>query len=121
ASRLTGASQLVKTDDGTLVLTGDNTYTGGTAIDGGTLQLGNGGASGGILGDVINNGVLAFNRSSDRTFSGAIIGTGALTKQGAGTLTLTGVSTYTGATTLNAGQIMLQSGGRIDGTDHLTI
>ncbi|KAG1528412.1 hypothetical protein G6F50_018245 [Rhizopus delemar] len=30
ASRLTGASKLAKTDFGTLVLTANNTYTGGT-------------------------------------------------------------------------------------------
>ena len=36
---LTGASRLVKTDLGTLVLNAANTYGGGTAINGGTLQI----------------------------------------------------------------------------------
>ena len=35
-AELTGSTQLVKTDAGTLVLTGTNTYTGGTAINGGS-------------------------------------------------------------------------------------
>ena len=38
-SVLTGASRLVKTDLGTLVLNAANTYTGGTDINGGTVQI----------------------------------------------------------------------------------
>src|SRR3546814_3721712 len=47
AAELTGASQLVKTDLGTLVLSGTNSYTGGTAINAGTLSI----SSDGNLGD----------------------------------------------------------------------
>jgi autotransporter-associated beta strand protein len=39
---------------GTLVLTGANSYTGGTTILSGTLQLGNGNATGSIIGAVVN-------------------------------------------------------------------
>ena len=38
------------------ILTGANTYTGGTTITAGTLQLGNGGTTGSIAGNVVNNG-----------------------------------------------------------------
>ena len=38
---------------GTVTFTGANTYSGGTTINGATLQLGNGGASGSIVGDVV--------------------------------------------------------------------
>ncbi|MBO9698552.1 MAG: autotransporter-associated beta strand repeat-containing protein, partial [Sphingopyxis sp.] len=38
-STLSGASQLVKTDSGTLVLGGANSYTGGTLVTGGTVQI----------------------------------------------------------------------------------
>ena len=64
---------------GTLTLTGANTYTGGTTITAGTLQLGNGGTTGSITGNVVNNGALVFNRSDTLTFAGVISGTGALT------------------------------------------
>src|SRR5690606_30332974 len=39
SSELAGSAQLVKSDGGTLVLSGANSYTGGTLIDGGTLQI----------------------------------------------------------------------------------
>ena len=45
------------------MLTGTNTYSGGTTIDAGTLQLGNGGTTGSIVGNVTNNATLALNRS----------------------------------------------------------
>ena len=99
-----GAS-LVKIGAGTLTLTGANTYTGGTIISGGALQLGNGGASGAILGDVVDNGIFAINRSDTFTFGGVISGTGAFMQLGPGTTVLTGANTYTGATNVNAGTL----------------
>ena len=59
----TSALGITKIGTGTLILTGTNTYTGGTIINGGTLQLGNGGTSGRVVGNIIDNGILAFNRS----------------------------------------------------------
>lgn len=105
ASALTGAGRLDKVDLGTLVLSGTNTYTGGTAISGGTLQLGEGGTSGTLVGDVANNGTLAFNRSDAVSFGGAITGTGAVTQMGAGTTTLTGTNTYSGGTLISGGTL----------------
>ena len=93
---------------GTTILTGNNTYSGGTTISGGTLQIGNGGTSGSIIGNVSNAGTLAFNRSDSLTVGGTISGTGSLEQNGSGELTLTGQNTYTGATTVNAGTLSVE-------------
>jgi autotransporter-associated beta strand protein len=107
-SGIGGVSQI---GTGTTVLTGDNTYTGVTTIAAGTLQLGDGGASGAIVGDVADNGTLVFDRSDTVTFAGTISGTGAVNQIGGGTTILTADSTYTGVTTIAAGTLQLGSGG----------
>ena len=58
ARGITGAGGLTVTDNsgsgaGKVVLAGANTYVGGTAIAAGTLQLGDGGTTGSILGNVV--------------------------------------------------------------------
>ena len=86
---ISGSGGLVKTGNSALVLTGDNTFTGGITISGGTLQIGDGGTTGSITGDVTDNGTLAFIRNDNVTFDGTISGSGTLVQSGAGTLTLT--------------------------------
>ncbi|MGQ5524006.1 autotransporter-associated beta strand repeat-containing protein [Chitinimonas sp. PSY-7] len=108
---ISGSGALVKQGAGTLTLSSTQSYTGGTTISAGTLQIGNGGTSGNIVGNVTDNGTLAFNRSDDINFTGNISGTGALTKQGAGVLTLSGTNTYTGDTTISAGSLQVGNGG----------
>ncbi len=107
SNAISGSGTVEKTGAGTLTLSGNNTYGGGTTISAGTLQLGNGGATGSIMGDVLNNGTLAFNRSDTVTFAGIISGSGAVQHNGAGTTVLTGISTYAGATTVNAGNLIV--------------
>ncbi|MFY3535611.1 autotransporter-associated beta strand repeat-containing protein, partial [Achromobacter denitrificans] len=63
AGQVSGTGAVEQRGAGTTILTGDNSYTGGTAISAGTLQLGDGGATGAITGNVANNGTLAFNRA----------------------------------------------------------
>ncbi|MDR2195436.1 MAG: autotransporter outer membrane beta-barrel domain-containing protein, partial [Gallionellaceae bacterium] len=98
---------LVFLEDGRQILTGNNTYSGGTLIEAdATLQLGNGGASGSIVGNVLSNGVLAFNRSDVYTFAGQIDGVfGAVEQNGTGTTVLTAANTYRGTTTVNSGTL----------------
>ena len=85
---MTGAGSLTKEGVGTLTLTGANVYGGGTTIASGILQLGIGGTSGSILGNVANSGVLAFNRSDAVTFGGTVSGTGGVWQVGTGQTTL---------------------------------
>ena len=114
AAIVNGSSHsLTKVGGGTLILTAANTYTGGTTISGGTLQLGNGGTTGSIVGNVANNSVFAINRSDAFTFAGVISGSGAFNQIGSGTTTLSGVNTYTGATTVSAGGLTIAAGGSI--------
>ncbi|WP_456015062.1 autotransporter-associated beta strand repeat-containing protein [Methylorubrum populi] len=111
AAALSGGQRLEKTGSGTLTLTGDNTYGGGTLVSAGTLRIGAGGNSGAILGDVVNKAALVFDRADDLTYAGVISGSGTLEKAGAGTLTLTGASTLTGLTTVSAGTLRIGDGG----------
>jgi fibronectin-binding autotransporter adhesin len=80
-----------------LILSGDNTYTGGTTISGGNVQIGNGGTAGSIVGDVANNTRLTFNRTNFELV-GSVTGAGALSQIGTGTLFLGGNNTYSGTT-----------------------
>lgn len=120
SSTIAGAGSLT-TKGGLLLLGGDNTYTGGTTIATGTLQIGLNTTTGSIVGNVANNGSLVFYRSNALTYAGAVSGTGQLRQVGAGTLTMTGNSSYTGATTVDAGKLVLTSGGQIDGTTSLAV
>ncbi len=109
---ISGTGQLGKVGTGTLTLTGDNTYSGGTGISDGTLQVGNGGTTGSLgSGDVLNNATLAFNRSDALTVANSIFGTGGLNQIGTGTTILTGSNAYAGTTTISAGVLQVGLGG----------
>ena len=106
-----GAGAFTKVGSGTLVLTGSNTFTGGTTISAGILQLGNGGATGSIVGNVVDNGAFMINRSGALILGGTVSGDGAVLLDGPGTTILTGANTYSGGTTINAGTLQLGNGG----------
>ena len=112
-----------------LTLTGSNSYTGGTTVNAGTLNINADAALGAANGPLtftgsstlqagannivlnssrsilINSGVAATldTQGYGMEIDGAIAGPGSLTKVGSGTLTLTAANTYMGGTTLSGG------------------
>jgi outer membrane autotransporter protein len=85
---LSGSATLVKSDLGTLVLSGSNNYTGGTIVEAGTLI----GDTAALRGNIANNGSLVFDLVVDGTYAGTITGAGTTIKSGGGALTLTGAN-----------------------------
>lgn len=124
------AGALEKVGAGTLILSNtSNSYSGGTIVSGGAVEIASdaalGATSGGIVlnggalsttADIISgravtlgggNGSVSTASATSLTFSGVVSGSGALTKTGAGTLRVTGTNTYTGGTTVSAGSFDL--------------
>ncbi|MFO0815768.1 MAG: autotransporter-associated beta strand repeat-containing protein [Gemmatales bacterium] len=143
---ISGGFSLEKTQTGTLTLSGNNTYTGGTSISAGTLSVSSNSNLGGIGGGLtFNGGTLQVTgttfTSTPRTITWGTSGGGfdiasaantftvsqdltsggSLTKLGTGTLVLSGANTYTGGTFLNAGTLSVGSDGNLGtGTGGLT-
>ena len=100
---------IVKDGVGKWILSGANTYTGGTTISNGILQIGAGGTTGSVQGAIANNGSLIFNRSDATTVTNAISGSGSVTKNAANTLTLSGANTFSGNVTIGGGTLAVTS------------
>lgn len=111
ANNISGTGQLFQVSPGTLILTGNNTYSGATNIfANSTLQVGAGQASGSLgTGVVENAGTLAINRSDAVTLANVISGAGRLQHNGAGTTTLTGANTFSGGVGVNAGTLAVSN------------
>lgn len=103
---------VTKEGAGTQIFDGDNTYTGGTIITGGILQIGAGGTSGTAgCGTITNNATLVFNRSNTYTPVNLITGNGVVQQAGTGTLIFSSNNTYTGGTEISAGTLQIGGGG----------
>ena len=105
---------------GLTTLTGSNSYAGGTFINNGTLQVGNGGNTGTLgSGPVVNNGTLIFSRSDAvLNIAASISGSGSVFQNGSGTVTLSGSNTDTGPTTVTNGNLYLNGA---NATSYITV
>lgn len=104
---------VTKSGAGSLIYAGTNTYTGGTVVNAGVLQIGNGATNGSIVGNITNNATVVFNRSDAYSYADSISGSGAVEKVGSGELTFSGNNTYIGATNIKAGTLKLGNAGAI--------
>jgi len=132
AGSISGGAALVKNGSGTLTMSetgGDNfsggvfvnngalilddsggAISGGTTINGGTIQIGNNDASGALpLGGVSDSGALIFNRADNIIVTNAISGAGTLTQGDTNILTLSGNSTFAGMATVAQGTLQVGS------------
>ena len=110
AGAISGNGALATLGSHTLTLTNIETYGGPTTISAGTLQLGNGIASGAVAGNIANNSALVFNSPSAQTYGGIISGSGSIATIGGNYLALTGKSTNSGSVTVSGGTLSLVGG-----------
>ncbi|EHS4659228.1 fibronectin-binding autotransporter adhesin ShdA [Salmonella enterica subsp. enterica serovar Herston] len=100
-NNVTGEGQIVKSGSDELIVTGDNNYSGGTTITGGTLTADHADSLG--TGAIANSGVLQVGEGE---LENTLSGTGSLVKTGTGELTLSGDNTYSGGTTIDDGVLI---------------
>lgn len=113
AGAISGSGELVQAGSGTAVLTGNSTHSGGTRVEAGSLQLGNGGTAGNLAGNVaLAAGTsLSVDRSDTMLLGATVSGNGAFTQAGTGTTVLGDDQTYTGGTHIASGALRLGNGG----------
>lgn len=122
---LDGPGNLTMNGSGTLLLeTTNNTYSGGTLISSGTLQIGDGTISSGVgSGPVTNNSAIVAmpGTALNETISGPISGSGSLTLSSGGVLYLAASNSYTGNTLVNGGTLALTNAGSISDSAAVTV
>ena len=111
---ISGSGSVTKLSGGTTTLTASNSYTGGTLISAGTLELGSGGS---IAGGITNDANLKIGADLTNVVSGS----GSLTKATGATASLWSANTYTGATVVEAGQLRLDGAGEISSSSTLQV
>lgn len=110
-----GAGSVTKKGINSLTLTADNTYSGTTTVEGGVLNIGQGGNTGEVNGPIINQGQVIFNRSGNAVYRDVISGSGSVTKLGTGRLFFGAPQLYTGVTTISEGTLTLGDTANLSG------
>jgi fibronectin-binding autotransporter adhesin len=95
---ISGSGGVYKSGGGTLALTGNNTYSGLTTVNSGTL-VGNTASLPGAI-RLANNANVTFSQAANGVFYNAVSGSGSMTAQGPGVLTLAASSSYTAGTNI---------------------
>ncbi len=106
---LTGEKSVYKLNKSKLTLTGNHSYSGGTFIKEGELELGSGGTTGSVAGniDIADKSVLAFNRSNLFIIDNIISGDGGMKQKGRGVTIINSHNSYRGPTDILAGELMV--------------
>ncbi|MCB2383443.1 Ig-like domain-containing protein [Shewanella sp. SR1] len=138
---VSGSGALIKINGGKLILTANNSFSGGLAVRGTNgvsadsgANLGSGaitisapsvltltGTGQTIANDIVMSGDASISNANPITLSGVISGSGSLTKSGAGILSLTGTNTATGATSIEAGGLTISSGSSLGDTAAVSV
>ena len=129
AGSITGSGSLTKSGVGAILLTGSNGFTGGAALNAGTLAVGSANALGSSGTISFGGGTLQYSASNTTDYSGRFSNAasqqysidtngqnvtlaasltssgGSFTKLGGGNLILSGSSTFSGPTTVSAGRL----------------
>jgi autotransporter-associated beta strand protein len=135
-----GVVGLTKSGAGTLLLTGANGFTGGVALNGGTLGAGSANALGSSGAISFGGGTLQYSASNTTDYSGRFSNAasqqysidtngqnvtlasnltssgGSFTKLGIGTVSITGSNSYSGGTTITSGTVEVSAGGSVGGS-----
>ena len=108
SNTISGSGTLVQGAGGTSILIANNSYSGGTVITNGFLQVGTNGSTGSLGSGGVslsNSATFTYDRGDASTLSNAITGVGNVAFSGSGTTTLSGNSTYNGFTYVTAGTV----------------
>jgi autotransporter-associated beta strand protein len=140
------STTLVKSGPGRVILSGTNTYTGGTDLNEGTVSITNNANLGsatssvyvqggtlqalgnltldngsGVVRNIVTNGTAGLDVTPGYTLTidGVISGVGSISKTGLGTLSMNNTNTYTGTTGVNAGTLVLDFTGAHSPTSNI--
>ncbi|HAK7507059.1 TPA: fibronectin-binding autotransporter adhesin ShdA, partial [Salmonella enterica] len=102
-NNVTGGGQIVKSGSDELIVTGDNNYSGGTTISGGTLSAKDAASLGSGDVDIDENAKLALSQG---TLDNNVTGEGQIVKSGSDELIVTGANDYSGGTTISGGTLI---------------